>query len=98
MRATVLVRPKEEILDPQGEAVEHSLRTLGFPVTRARVGRLVEVEVDAESPDEARKAVDAMCRRLLANPLVETYEVLLAPRSEARVGTAARNGDGQGNV
>ncbi len=84
MRATVLVRPKEEILDPQGEAVEQSLRTLGFSVTRARVGRLVEVEVEAESFDEAHKALDAMCRRLLANPLVETYEILLTAPAEAR--------------
>ena len=82
----MLVRPKEEILDPQGEAVEHSLRSLGFSVTRARVGRLVEIDVDAESSDEARKALDAMCRTLLANPLVETYEILLASRSTSRLG------------
>ena len=54
MRATVLVRPKAGILDPQGEAVESSLRQLGFPVEQARVGRLVDVELD--QPPDARRA------------------------------------------
>jgi len=75
VRATVLVRPKEGILDPQGQAVEQSLRKLGFAVADARIGRVVDVEVEASSADEARKQVDEMCRQLLANPLVESYEV-----------------------
>jgi phosphoribosylformylglycinamidine synthase len=75
MKATVLVRPKEGILDPQGQAVEQSLRKLGFPVAHARVGRVVDVEVEAASADEARERVDAMCRQLLANPLIESYDV-----------------------
>ena len=77
MKATVLVRPKEGILDPQGEAVGTSLRKLGFAVSDARVGRLVEVEVDAGTRDEARAQVDEMCRNLLANPLIESYEIRL---------------------
>jgi len=75
VKATVLVRPKEGILDPQGEAVQQSLRKLGFEVAQARVGRVVDVDVEASSPDEARERVDEMCRRLLANPLIESYEV-----------------------
>jgi phosphoribosylformylglycinamidine synthase len=75
VKATVLVRPKEGILDPQGQAVEQSLQTLGFAVAHARVGRVVDVEVDASSVDEARERVDEMCRQLLANPLIESYEV-----------------------
>jgi phosphoribosylformylglycinamidine synthase PurS subunit len=75
MRATVLVRPKEGILDPQGAAVEASLRTLGFSVSDARVGRLVEVDVDAGTAEEARAQVDEMCKSLLANPLIESYEI-----------------------
>jgi phosphoribosylformylglycinamidine synthase PurS subunit len=75
MKATVLVRPKEGILDPQGAAVEASLRKLGFDVSEARVGRLVEVEIDAASPDDARAKVEDMCRQLLANPLIESYDV-----------------------
>jgi phosphoribosylformylglycinamidine synthase PurS subunit len=75
VRATVLVRPKTGILDPQGQAVEQSLRKLGFAVADARVGRVVDVELEAASADEARARVDEMCRQLLANPLIESYEV-----------------------
>jgi phosphoribosylformylglycinamidine synthase len=75
MRATVLVRPKEGILDPQGQAVEQSLRKLGFDVAHARVGRVVDVDLDASSTDEALQRVDEMCMQLLANPLIESYEV-----------------------
>jgi len=75
VRATVLVRPKQGILDPQGQAVEQSLRKLGFAVAQARVGRVVDVDVDAASLDEARERVEEMCRQLLANPLIESYEV-----------------------
>ena len=75
MRATVLVRPKAGILDPQGEAVQTSLRHLGFDVGDARVGRLIELDVDAADAGQARERVDAMCRQLLANPLIESYEI-----------------------
>jgi phosphoribosylformylglycinamidine synthase PurS subunit len=72
MRARVLIRPKTGILDPQGAAVERALPALGFDgVTDVRVGRLIELEVD----DPAR--LPEMCQRLLANPLIEDYEVLL---------------------
>jgi phosphoribosylformylglycinamidine synthase subunit PurS len=77
MRATVLVRPKGGILDPQGEAVERSLRQLGFEVGEARVGRLIDLEVDAPSPEEARTQLERMCENLLANPLIESYEIEL---------------------
>jgi len=73
---TVLVRPKTGILDPQGEAVRDSLRKLGFPVERARVGRLVELEVAGASRAEARAQVERMCAELLANPLIESFEIL----------------------
>ena len=75
MKATVLVRPKGNILDPQGEAVERALRQLGFPVGDARVGRVIDLEVDAASPAEARARIEEMCDRLLANPLIESYEI-----------------------
>ena len=77
MKATVLVRPKAGILDPQGAAVEGSLRKLGFAVGTARVGRLVDLEVEAASPEEARAQVERMCADLLANPLIESYEIEL---------------------
>ena len=78
MRATVLVRPKPGILDPQGEAVESSLRHLGFAVSGARVGRLVELDVDAPDADRARAELERMCEQLLTNPLIESYEISLA--------------------
>ena len=77
MRATVLVRPKHGILDPQGEAVESSLRQLGFTVGEARVGRVVDLEVDATDEAEARAQVEQMCAQLLANPLIESFEIEL---------------------
>jgi phosphoribosylformylglycinamidine synthase subunit PurS len=77
VKATVLVRPKPGILDPQGQAVESSLRELGFAVRDARVGRLVDLEVAASDPAEARAEVERMCDQLLANPLIETYEIEL---------------------
>jgi phosphoribosylformylglycinamidine synthase subunit PurS len=75
MKATVLVRPKAGILDPQGEAVESSLRQLGFPVGEARIGRVIDLDVDAATADEARNEIERMCERLLANPLIESYEI-----------------------
>lgn len=82
MKATVLVRPKQGILDPQGQAVESSLRQLGFAVDGARIGRVVDLEVDATDPAAARAEVERMCEQLLANPLIEIYEIELAePRA-----------------
>ena len=75
MRVTVFVRPKQGILDPQGEAVQGSLRKLGFAVGGARVGRLVDLEVEAATEQEARAQVERMCQELLANPLIESFEV-----------------------
>ena len=77
MRATVLIRPKEGILDPQGDAVRRSLQKLGFDVHGARVGRVVDVEVEAEDADGARAEIQRMCEDLLANPLIETFEIHL---------------------
>jgi phosphoribosylformylglycinamidine synthase PurS subunit len=77
MKATVLVRPKAGILDAQGEAVESSLRQLGFSVGDARVGRVIDLEVEAEDEASAHAEVERMCLRLLANPLIESYEIEL---------------------
>ncbi len=69
-RVRVLVRPKEGILDPQGQVVEQALPALGFGgVANVHVGRLIELDV--EDPSQ----VPAMCERLLVNPLIEDYEV-----------------------
>jgi phosphoribosylformylglycinamidine synthase PurS subunit len=77
VRATVLVRPKEGILDPQGQAVEEALRHLGFHVGHARVGRLVDLELEATDPADAHAEVERMCAQLLANPLIESFEIAL---------------------
>ena len=82
MKATVVVRPKQGILDPQGQAVESSLRQLGFSVGEARVGRVVDLEVESADPVAARAEVERMCEQLLANPLIESYEIELVEASE----------------
>ncbi len=78
MKATVLIRPKEGILDPQGEAVGEALRTLGFSVTSARVGRLVDIDLETDDPAEVEVALAAMSRDLLANPLIESFTIQVA--------------------
>ena len=71
MRARVLVRPKRGILDPQGQAVERALPALGFEgVRNVHIGRLIELDVDDAS------TLPEMCERLLANPLIEDYEIV----------------------
>jgi phosphoribosylformylglycinamidine synthase len=77
VRATVLVRPKAGILDPQGDAVGHSLRKLGFDVTDARVGRVIDLELGVDDADAARAEIERMCGELLANPLIESFEIRL---------------------
>ena len=75
LKATVLVRPKPGILDPQGEAVGSALGHLGFEVSDARVGKVIDLEVEAADEAAAKTQVEEMCERLLANPLIESYEV-----------------------
>ena len=71
----VYVTPKQGILDPQGVAIERSLPALGFGgVSGVRVGKFIELELPAgTAPDKARAAVDEMCRKLLANPIIEDF-------------------------
>jgi phosphoribosylformylglycinamidine synthase len=77
VKATILVRPKPGILDPQGEAVQSSLRQLGFGVDQARVGRVIDLELKDSDPDSARAELERACEQLLANPLIESYEIAL---------------------
>jgi phosphoribosylformylglycinamidine synthase len=81
VKATVLVRPKPGILDPQGQAVESSLRHLGFDVADARVGRLVDVELATDDREAARGELERMCEQLLTNPLIESYTIDFADDS-----------------
>jgi phosphoribosylformylglycinamidine synthase len=85
-KARVLVRLKEGILDVQGATVQRALGGLGFPgIHEVRVGKVVEVEVDGDSPESARHRVEEMCARLLANPVTEDFTVeILAPAPAPR--------------
>jgi phosphoribosylformylglycinamidine synthase subunit PurS len=79
MRVRVLIRPKAGILDPQGQAVEQALQALGFEGARdVHVGRLIELDVD--NP----RQVPEMCERLLANPLIEDYEIVCDHSEQVR--------------
>jgi phosphoribosylformylglycinamidine synthase PurS subunit len=80
LRVRVLIRPKEGILDPQGQAVERALPALGYDdVSNVHIGRLVELDVDGDGDVEAQ--VREMCERLLANPLIESYEIQALDRT-----------------
>lgn len=76
MKARVVVTLKPSVLDPQGQAVTRALGSLGFDeVKGARLGKLIELEVDAKDPATARKRVEEMCEKLLANTVIEEYRV-----------------------
>jgi phosphoribosylformylglycinamidine synthase subunit PurS len=80
VRATVIVRVKAEVLDPQGSAVKRALGRLGFDgVSDVRVGKVIEIEIDeahARAPD-LRQRLQQMADAMLANPVIEDYEVIL---------------------
>ncbi len=70
----MFVTPRKDILDPQGRAVEQSLKSLGFKnVSDVRIGKYVTLNVEASSPEEARAEAARMCEQLLANPVIEDY-------------------------
>lgn len=74
MKANIYVTLKREVLDPQGDAVRRAVGSMGFSAVRdVRVGKLIEVELDASDRAEAEAALRAMCEKLLANPVIEDY-------------------------
>lgn len=76
--AKVVIRLRESILDPQGKAVEHSLKSLGYnAILDTRIGKYVELKIDAENKEDARILIEGACEKLLANPVMEdfSYEV-----------------------
>ena len=78
MKALVSVKLKPAILDPQGKAVLHSLQQLGFDeVKSVRIGKLVELEIETENEDSIRTRVDELSKKLLINPLMETFDIEL---------------------
>jgi phosphoribosylformylglycinamidine synthase subunit PurS len=79
LKARVQVTLKRGVLDPQGEAVRHALAALGFGgVEGVRIGKVIEIELSAGGPEEARAEVARMCERLLANTVIEDYRVEIA--------------------
>ena len=79
MKARVHVTLKSGVLDPQGQAIGHALHSLGFSGGRdVRQGKVIELELAESDPGKARAAVEAMCGKLLANPVIENYTIELA--------------------
>jgi phosphoribosylformylglycinamidine synthase subunit PurS len=84
LKAKVTVYPRPEILDPQGKAIHQSLQRIGFEgVTKVRAGKSFEIELTAADAGDAREQLDHMCRKLLANTVVEDYAVELLPGEPA---------------
>jgi phosphoribosylformylglycinamidine synthase PurS subunit len=76
MKARVFVMPKEGVLDPQGKAIAHALGNLGFSgVGEVRQGKVIELDVAESDPAKARATLDDMCKKLLANTVIESYRV-----------------------
>ena len=82
-RIEVRVKPRPGLLDPQGKAIHHSLNSLGWDgVTDVRVGKAIYIDMEAATEAEALEAVEVMCRKLLANPVTEDYEVSMVGELE----------------
>ncbi|WP_169974582.1 MULTISPECIES: phosphoribosylformylglycinamidine synthase subunit PurS [unclassified Campylobacter] len=78
MKAIVNVSLKNGVLDPQGKAVEHALGSLGFNgISNVRVGKQIVLDINAKDKDEAKKALTNMCEELLANTVIEDYEIIV---------------------
>ncbi|HEX4365896.1 MAG TPA: phosphoribosylformylglycinamidine synthase subunit PurS [Rhodopila sp.] len=79
MKATVTVMLKTGVLDPQGKAIAHALGTLGFTgVEDVRAGKILEIELSETDPERAKAAAEEMARRLLANTVIESFQVTVA--------------------
>lgn len=91
----VRVKPRPGLLDPQGKAIHHALESLGYPgVVEVRVGKVMDLEVEAASESEARAQVGEMCRKLLSNPVTEDFQVSVAGSGEIPKGDVAGSADG----
>ena len=72
----VRVKPRPGLLEPEGKAIHHALESLGFPgVSDVRVGKVIDLELDADTPEAAVETAEEMCRKLLANPVTEDFDV-----------------------
>ena len=86
MKATVCITLKPGLLDAQGKTIKSALESLGFTgVTEVRVGKYLELDLNHVGTKTAKRNVERMCQQLLANPVVETYRVEIAPGSQLRI-------------
>jgi phosphoribosylformylglycinamidine synthase PurS subunit len=75
----IRIKPRPGLLDPEGKAIHHALHSLGWgSVEEVRVGKVIYIDMEAESEDAATEAATAMCRKILANPVTEDFQVSLA--------------------
>lgn len=82
-KVSVKVTPRKSILDPQGKAVEHSLKSLGYnSITDTRIGKFIELTVESSSEDEARNTAKEAAGKLLANPVTEDFEIISVSKEE----------------
>ena len=78
MKARVFIMPKEGVLDPQGKAITHALQTLGFSgVGEVRQGKVIDLDLSETDQARARAQLEAMCQKLLANTVIESYHIEL---------------------
>ncbi len=85
-RLEIRVIPRPGLLDPEGKAIQNALRSLDYDQVReVRVGKLLNLDIEAASQDEARDSAEAMCRRLLANPVTEDFEIEVREAAEEEV-------------
>ena len=76
MKAKIIITPKKAVLDPQGKAIGHALNNLGFPsVGEVRQGKVIDLELSETDAGKAKAAVKEMCEKLLANTVIEKYEI-----------------------
>ncbi|MEZ5002100.1 MAG: phosphoribosylformylglycinamidine synthase subunit PurS [Chitinophagales bacterium] len=78
--AEIIIMPLKELLDPQGKAVEHGLKNMSFSgMSNVRIGKFITIEVEAATEKEATEKVETACKKLLANPVIESYSFTLKP-------------------
>ncbi len=76
MQVDIIITLRESILDPKGKASRHALENLGFrEITEVRIGKFIQLEIDTDDPGEARKLAEQACEKLLANAVMENYEI-----------------------
>ncbi|HSR41155.1 MAG TPA: phosphoribosylformylglycinamidine synthase subunit PurS [Longimicrobiales bacterium] len=94
-RLEIRVTPRPGLLDPEGNAIHHALDSLGYPgVEQVRVGKAIYLDLEADSEEGARETADEMCRKLLANPVTEDYQIEVLGRARGGDEAAARAGRG----